>query len=246
MFSWLARTWFRAPINDVHCGMRAFRRSYVASLELQCTGMEFASEMIIKAALRGGRVAEVPVTLHRDGRTLHPPHLRTFRDGWRHLRFYLMYSPRWLFLVPGLVLGMLGLIGYAVAMPGLRIGGVHFDVHTLLLSSLAIICGYQAILFAFQTKIFGETTGLLPSDPKLHRLFQLYNLERGLAAGAASVLAGVALLAAAVVHWWGGGFGPLDYLVTMRWVIPGVTLTVLGFQTVLASFFFSILGLAHR
>jgi glycosyltransferase involved in cell wall biosynthesis len=246
MFSWLARTWFHAPINDVHCGMRGFGREYITALDLRCTGMEFASEMIIKASLRGGRVAEVPITLHQDGRTLHPPHLRTFRDGWRHLRFYLMYSPRWLFLMPGLVLVALGILGYAVAMPALRIGGVQFDVHTLLFASLAIICGYQAILFAFQTKIFGQTSGMLPEDRRLVRLFTVFNLERGLLGGAAAAAAGAVLLAAAVAQWWHAGFGPLDYGVTMRWVIPGMMLTVLGFQTVLASFFFSILGLARR
>ena len=246
MFSWLARAWFGAPINDVHCGMRAFRRDYVNRLDLRCTGMEFASEMIIKASLRGGSVAEVPITLHQDGRTLHPPHLRTFRDGWRHLRFYLMYSPRWLFLIPGAALVVLGALGYALAMPGLRIGGVHFDVHTLLFASLAVICGYQAILFAFQTKIFGQTSGVLPTDPKLERLFDVFDLERGLLGGAVAALVGAALLAVAVGQWWRAGFGPLDYSVTMRWVIPGFMLTVLGFQTVLASFFFSIMGLARR
>ena len=246
MFSKLARTWFHAPINDVHCGMRAFRRDYVDGLDLRCTGMEFASEMIIKASLHGGRVAEVPITLHRDGRTLHPPHLRTFRDGWRHLRFYLMYSPRWLFLIPGLLLIALGGLGYAVAMPALRIGGVQFDVHTLLFASLAVVCGYQAILFAFQTKIFGQTSGVLPQDPKLERLFGVFNLERGLLGGTAAALLGAVLLAVAVVQWWRAEFGSLNYSVTMRWVIPGFMLTVLGFQTVLASFFFSIMGLARR
>ena len=246
MFSWLARTWFRAPINDVHCGMRAFGRRYIDRLGLRCTGMEFASEMIIKASLHGGRIAEVPITLHQDGRTAHPPHLRTFRDGWRHLRFYLMYSPRWLFLMPGVLLVVLGVLGYAVAMPAMRIGGVQFDVHTLLFASLAVICGYQAILFAFQTKIFGQTTGVLPDDPRLERMFTVFNLERGLIGGAAAALVGAALLTVAVAQWWRAGFGPLDYSVTMRWVIPGFMLTVLGFQTVLASFFFSIMGLRHR
>ena len=246
MFSAMARTWFRAPIHDVHCGMRAFTRELYQRLDQQCTGMEFASENIIKASLLGARMTEVPITLRPDGRVSHPPHLKTFRDGWRHLRFYLMYSPRWLFLQPGILLILLGLIGYGVALPGLRISGINFDVHTLLFASLAIICGYQSVLFAVMTKIFAISQGLLPEDRRMTRLFEIVNLERGLIAGAILMLIGLAFLAIAVAEWYGRHFGNLDYERTMRWVIPGVTLTALGFQTVLSSFFFSILGLRRR
>jgi glycosyltransferase involved in cell wall biosynthesis len=246
MFSWLARNWFGTPTHDVHCGMRAFAREMVRGLDLRCSGMEFASEMIIKASLARVRTAEVPITLHVDGRTLHPPHLRTFRDGWRHLRFYLMFSPRWLFLVPGGALILLGLLGYALAMPRTTIGGVTFDVHTLLFASLAIICGYQAMLFAVHTKIFAITAGLLPPDNRMQRLFSVVNLERGLVGSAVVTAAGFILLGVAVWRWAAVDFGPLDYSVTMRWVIPGFTATVLGFQTFLSSYFFSILGLARR
>jgi glycosyltransferase involved in cell wall biosynthesis len=246
MFSAMARTWFRAPIHDVHCGMRAFTKELYQRLDQQCTGMEFASENIIKASLLGARMTEVPITLRPDGRVSHPPHLKTFRDGWRHLRFYLMYSPRWLFLQPGILLIVFGLVGYGVALPGLRIRGINFDVHTLLFASLAIICGYQSVLFAVMTKIFAISQGLLPQDKRMTRLFEIVNLERGLIAGAILMLVGLAFLAIAVVEWYGRHFGNLDYERTMRWVIPGVTLTALGFQTVLSSFFFSILGLRRR
>jgi len=246
MFSAMARRWFNAPIHDVYCGMRGFRREFQLGLDQQCTGMEFATEMIIKSSLSGARIAEVPITLHRDGRTAHAPHLRTFRDGWRTLRFFLLYSPRWLFLLPGLALAALGVLGYALALPGARVGRVHFDVHTLLFASLAIICGYQSVVFAVCTKVFAIAEGLLPIDRRMTRAFELVNLERGLIIGAVTMLAGLALLGWAVNLWRMHGFGPLDYSSTMRWVIPGVTLTTIGFQTVLSSFFLSILGLHRR
>jgi glycosyltransferase involved in cell wall biosynthesis len=246
MFSALARRWFRAPINDVYCGLRGFTRDLYDRLDQRCTGMEFATEMIIKASLRGARIGEVPITLHPDGRRAHAPHLRTFRDGWRTLRFLLMYSPRWLFLIPGVVLVALGLLGYAVAMPGLRIGGLTFDAHTLLFASLAIICGYQSVLFAAFTKTFAITEGLLPPDPRLDRASYALTLEHGLVLGGVSMIGGVALLLGAVDQWRAASFGELDYAQTMRWVIPGVTLTTLGFQTLLSSFFLSILALRRR
>jgi len=246
MFSWIARLWFHVPIHDIHCGMRGFRRELYDELDQRCTGMEFASEMIIKSALRKAKVAEVPITLSPDGRRSHAPHLRTFRDGWRHLRFYLVFSPRWLFLIPGTLLILFGLIGYGIAMPSLRLHGIRFDVHTLLFSSLAIICGYQSLLFAVLTKAFAINEGLLPRDERMTRLFRVVNLERGLLAGAIATAAGLALLAGAVNGWRLQHFGDLDYSRTMRWVIPGVTLTTLGFQTILSSFFLSILGMRRR
>ena len=246
MFSWMARLWFRAPIHDIHCGMRGFRREAWHRLDQRCTGMEFASEMVIKASLHRLRIAEVPIVLHPDGRKAHPPHLRTFRDGWRHLRFFLMFSPRWLFLLPGALLVLLGLAGYGIGMPGLTIGGVGFDVHTLLFASLAIIAGYQAVMFAVFTKVFAIGEGLLPKDERLGRMFEVVTLERGVVAGAVTLVAGLALLGAAVLYWRSLGFGALDYRVTMRWVIPGVTLAALGIQTIFSSFFLSILGMSRR
>lgn len=246
MFSAMARAWFGAPIHDVYCGLRGFTRELYEGLDQRCTGMEFATEMIIKASLRGSRMAEVPITLYPDGRRSHAPHLRTFRDGWRTLRFFLMYSPRWLFLAPGLALILLGLLGYAVAMPGVTAMGVTFDAHTLLFASLAIICGYQSILFAVFTKTFAASEGLMPPDPRIDRLRGLLSLENGLLASSAAMIVGLTLLAGAVNQWRLTGFGHLDYAHTMRWVIPGVTLTALGFQTFLSSFFLSILGMGRR
>ncbi|HET9793743.1 MAG TPA: glycosyltransferase family 2 protein [Thermoanaerobaculia bacterium] len=246
MFSRMVRRWFHAPIHDVHCGMRAFRRDLFQRLELRCTGMEFASEMVIKAALADARMEEVPITLHRDGRTTHPPHLKTFRDGWRHFRFYLMLSPRWLFLQPGIFLILLGIVGYALAMPRARIFGATLDVHTLLFASLALICGYQSILFAIFTKVFAIEEGLLPHDLRLSRLYPVVTLEKGVATGMIAMFGGLALLGVSIFQWRAVSFGNLDYEKTMRWVIPGVTLTALGFQTILSSFFLSILGLRRR
>jgi glycosyltransferase involved in cell wall biosynthesis len=246
MFSAMARRWFRAPIHDVYCGLRGFRKDFYASLDQRCTGMEFATEMIIKSSLRSARIAEVPITLHPDGRTTHAPHLRTFRDGWRTLRFFLMYSPRWLFLVPGVALITLGVIGYLLALPGVTIGRVRLDAHTLLFASLAIICGYQSILFAVFAKIFAIAEGLLPQDRRMTRAFEIVTLERGALAGAAAMIAGIVLLVGAILSWAAVDFGRLDYAETMRWVIPGFTLTALGFQTVLSSFFMSILGMRRR
>lgn len=246
MFTMLARWWFRTPIHDIYCGMRAFSREMWLSLDQRCTGMEFALEMMVKASLFGTRTAEIPITLHPDGRSAHPPHLKTFRDGWRSLRFFLLFSPRWLFLMPGILLIVLGLAGYALAMPQVRIGRVTFDVHTLLFASLAIICGYQSIAFALMTKVFAIMEGLLPEDPRLNRFFKLVNLESGLVVGAVGMLAGLVLLGGAVHQWASVDFGALNYAHTMRWVIPGVMLTALGFQTILFSFFGSLLGMRRR
>jgi len=246
LFSRMARHMFAAPIHDVYCGLRGFTRDLYDRLELQCDGMEFATEMIIKASLHGAHITEIPITLHPDGRKTHAPHLRTVRDGWRTLRFFLVFSPRWLFLVPGFVFALLGLAGYAVALPGLTLGGVTFDAHTLLFSSLAIMMGFQSVLFAICAKSFAISEGLLPKDPRIDRFFKVIYLERGLAIGALAFLAGLILLGVAVLQWRSAHFGRLDYAVTMRWVIPGATLTALGFQTVLSSFFVSILGMKRR
>jgi glycosyltransferase involved in cell wall biosynthesis len=246
LLSWLASRWFDSPVHDVYCGMRGFRRASYERLGQQCTGMEFATEMIIKASLFRFRISEVPITLHTDGREQHARHLKTFRDGWRTLRLFLIYSPRWLFLMPGAILICLGLIGYGFALPGAEIDGVRLDVHTLLFASLAILCGFQSILFAVLTKTFAIGEGLMPADPRMRRFFQLVNLERGLLVACAALLVGIGLLLVALNQWRLVGFGALDYAVTMRWAIPGTLLTAVGFQMVLFSFFASILGLRRR
>jgi len=246
LFSLLARRMFRVPVHDIYCGLRGFRRDLIPRLDLRCDGMEFATEMMIKASLRGARIAEVPITLHRDGRTSHPPHLRTFRDGWRTLRFFLICSPRWLFVYPGVLLLLLGLVGYGVAMPGLTLFGATFDAHTLLFASLALMVGYQAVLFGWLANTLAAREGFLDETKALVRLRETLSLERGLLLGVTTLFVGGALLLAAVSQWQAAGFGRLDYAHTMRWVIPGVTLTALGFQTVLASFFVAVLGWYRR
>jgi len=246
MFTVMARRWFGAPINDVYCGLRGFTKELFQRLNLRCTGMEFATEMIIKSSLYREKIAEVPITLYPDGRTAHPPHLKTYRDGWRTLRFFLLYSPRWLFVIPGAILILLGMLGYAVAMPGLTIQGMTFDAHTLLFASLAILCGYQSVLFAIFSKTFAVSEGLMPEDPRLNRFFKIMYLERGLILSGAGMLIGLGLLLAAVHEWKLAGFGQLDYAKTMRLVVPGATLTALSVQTILSSFFVSILGMRRR
>jgi len=246
MFSFLVRRMFDAPIHDVYCGLRGFTRELYERLDMRCTGMEFATEMIIKSSLSRERIAEVPITLHPDGRKSHAPHLRTFRDGWRTLRFFLMYSPKWLFWFPGLTLIILGMIGYALALPGLTIFGATLDAHTLLFASLAILVGYQAVQFAILAMAFAVNERLLPLSARVERFFRTFTLERGLTLGAVSVIAGVGLLVAAINRWRLTDFGAMDYARTMRLVIPGVTAVAIGVQTLLSSFFCSVLELKRR
>ena len=245
-FSFLARWWFKAPINDIYCGMRAFSKDLYRRLALRCDGMEFATEMIIKAARYEAKIAEVPITLHRDGRKNRAPHLRTFRDGWRTLRFFLMVSPRWMFLEPGRLLVLLGLIGYALALPGATIAGVHFSSHTLVFSTLLLLCGYHAILFAITVKTYAITQRITPRDERIDTLLRVVTTERATAVGALMMLAGAVLFARAFWIWWSVGFGDLDYEHTMRWVVSGCGLMALGFETILAGFFLGILSFFRR
>lgn len=250
MFTWLVRNWFGAPINDVYCGLRGFRKAHYLRLEQRCTGMEFATEMIIKSSLYqkslGVKIAEVPITLHVDGRKAHAPHLRTVRDGWRTLRFFMIYSPRWLYLLPGILLMLLGLGLGGLVYGGIRVGSAVLDAHTLLFASLFVILGYQSILFGGLTKIFAIGERLMPLDQKWSRLFETVTLERGLLVGLLLLSAGTVLLGWSVALWWKTGFGDLDYTSTMRIVIPGVTLVALGVQTIWSSFFMSLLGMRRR
>jgi glycosyltransferase involved in cell wall biosynthesis len=245
-FSWLARLWFRATIHDIYCGMRAFSRTAYRRWDLRCTGMEFATEMIIKASLYRDRVAEVPITLHPDGRKTRRPHLKTMRDGWRTLRFFMVSCPRWLFLVPGVLLILGGALGYYAGLTRLQWGGVTFDAHTLLVASLLIIMGYQSVLFAAFTLIFAIAEGFLPPDRRVTRICRVITMERGLLVGVGGFVAGLALLGTASVRWIRLSFGPLDYSETLRWVIPGMMLAALGFQTILSGAFISILGMRRR
>ncbi len=246
MFSRMARVMFQAPIHDIYCGMRGFTRASYDRLELQCTGMEFATEMIIKASLFKEQIREVPITLWPDGRRSRRPHLRTFRDGWRTLRFFLIFSPRWLFWYPGWILMALGLLGYAIALPGLTLGGVTFGAHTLMVASMALQLGMQSMAFAVLTTTYAISQRFRPPSLKVDRFFKLFTLERGGMAGLGLIGLGGAAVLTAAAFWFRADFGPLDYARTMRYVIPGTTLVLLGASIILNSFLCSMLGLDRR
>jgi glycosyltransferase involved in cell wall biosynthesis len=246
VLSFLGRRFFGIPIRDFHCGLRAFERSAILELGLTTSGMEFASEMIVKAALRGYRVIEVPTQLRQDGRS-RPPHLRTWRDGWRHLRFLLVYSPRYLFLLPGLLITAGASVASAVLLLSPRkIGAISLDIHTLLFVCGALFVGVQFTFFAVFAKAFGMNTGLLPPDQQVERAFKAITLESGLVVGGVLLMAGLWLSVAALLEWRGASFGSLDPSRTMRVAIPAVFCVMLGFQTVLGSFLLSLLGLRRR
>lgn len=243
----LGRLFFRnRNVGDFYCGLRGFRKQAYERMGLRTTGMEFATEMVVKATLLKMRVAEVPTTLSPDGRS-RPPHLRTWRDGWRTLRFFLLYSPRWLFLYPGFGLMLLGTSLGAWLLPVSRtVSGMTFDVHTLLYASVFVLLGFQAIAFAVFTKLFAISEGLLPPDPTLDKAFRYITLEVGLLVGALFILMGLGVSIYAVGFWRSQHFGALDYAQTMRLVIPASLCLTLGVQTVFASFFLSVLGLRRR
>jgi glycosyltransferase involved in cell wall biosynthesis len=242
----IGRLFFHSPSGDFHCGLRALSREAFLRLDLRCAGMEFASEMVVRATLLKMAIAEVPTTLSPDGRT-RPPHLRTWRDGWRHLRFLLLYSPRWLFLYPGILSILLGLAGTLWLLPHSRtVGRVTFDVHTMTFATMLVMVGFQAVTFAFFAKILGITQGLLPDDPRLEAAFRYIKLETGLIAGVLLVFAGFSASVFAVAHWYYTGFGALDPARIERIVVPAVAALTLGFEVILASFFLSLLGLTRR
>ncbi|HET9780563.1 MAG TPA: glycosyltransferase [Candidatus Dormibacteraeota bacterium] len=239
----LSRLFFHTPVGDMHCGLRAFRKEAVDSLRLRATGMEFASEMVIKASLRRMRIAEVPVTLSPDGRS-RPPHLRTWRDGWRHLRFMLLFSPRWLFLYPGLALfGGGAFVGAILETGPKHVGSLNLDIHTLLLAGFACLIGFQLVVFAVFTKVFAMERGFHPPSTSYYAMFDYIKLETGLAIGGLMFVAGLAGIIVAILSWGSAGFGNLDPRLTMREIIPAAVLLTLGVQTVFASFFLSILGM---
>ena len=245
--SFIGRLFFKCPAHDFHAGLRAFTKDALERMELQTTGMEFASEMVIKATLKKFRIAEVPITLHKDGRS-RPPHLKPWRDGWRHLRFMLLYSPRWLFLIPGFFLFVLGAgLAARLALGDFHAGGVAFTVGTLSVASMTVIVGFQLVAFAFFVKVFAIAEGLLPDDPKLTRAFKFFTLEKGILGGAAVLLAGIVLLMRAFWIWHRAHYGPLpDTGENLRRLIPATTLIVLGIQAIFSSFFMSVLGLRTK
>ena len=241
VLSAIGRVFFRSPCRDFHCGLRGFRRDAILALDLQSPGMEFASEMIVKATIRGLAIAEVPTTLSPDGRG-HASHLRSWRDGWRHLRFLLLFSPRWLFFYPGCLLFLGGLAAMVWLLPGpRRIGGVGFDIHTLFYASLAVVVGFQSMLFWVFARIYGAREGIVPSDPWFRSIVGVFTLEAGLICGAAMLLGGIALGCYALGSWGAEDFGALAATQAMRLVIPSGTLILLGFQTASSAFFVSVL-----
>jgi glycosyltransferase involved in cell wall biosynthesis len=242
----IGRLFFRSPSRDFHCGIRAFRKDSYERMDIRSTGMEFASEMVVKASLLRMKVSEVPTTLSPDGRS-HPPHLRTWHDGWRHLRFLLMYSPRWLFLYPGIASIVVGLATCIWLMPGpRRVGGIVFDFHTLAYGFGAFLVGFQLLAFAVFTKVFAITEGLLPEDPRLNRMFEYIKLETGLLAGALCVGLGIVGSLLAVSTWARSSFGPITSDNLLRLVMLSVFALILGPQIIFSSFFLSILGLRRR
>jgi glycosyltransferase involved in cell wall biosynthesis len=246
VLSFIGRLFFRSKIGDFHCGLRGFRRDSAIKLGLQATGMEFATELVVKAALAKQTITEVPTTLSKDGRS-RPPHLRTWRDGWRHLRFLLLFSPTWLFFFPGLVLLAAGLgLGAAVATGPLRIGGVSFDVDTLVACGAMVDIGFQAVLFWLFTQVYAGAEGFLPTEPRVQTLLGKLSLEKGLLAGAAVGLAGLVGLVFSLTYWQGHSFGHLNYEHALRLMVPSVTALVLSCQIILGTFFLSILSIKQN
>ena len=242
----VGRVFFRSPCGDFHCGLRGFDRAAILNLDLQAPGMEFASEMVVKATIHRLKITEVPTTLSPDGRS-RPPHLRSWRDGWRHLRFLLLFSPRWLFLYPGLGLMVFGTAMTAWLLPAPRtVAGITLDIHTLFYTSLAIVVGFHSALFYVFARLYGMREGLAPPDERFLRLTQALTLEAGLLAGLALLVVGVALAVFAVSAWGRTAFGVLPPEYAMRLVIPSGTCILLAFQTAYGAFFLSVLGIRSR
>jgi hypothetical protein len=243
VLSAVGRLFFSSKIGDFHCGLRGFRRDSVMKLGLQATGMEFASELVVKATLNGQRIEEVPTTLAKDGRS-RPPHLRSWRDGWRHLRFLLLFSPRWLFLFPGLFLFVAGLVIGAVVVPRpFSIGSVTFDVDTLVAASAMVVIGFQSVLFALFTNVYASAEGFLPDNHRVKRILSTLSLERGLLTGAGLAVAGIIGVVFSFFYWHGAKFGSLNYDHALRLVVPSVTALMISCQIILGTFFLSILGI---
>ncbi len=244
--TWLVRTMFHAPIKDVYCGMRGFRRDLYFRLDQRCTGMEFATEMIVKSTLFGARISEIPITLYKDGRRAHRPHLRTFRDGWKTLRFFLLQSPRWTFLAPAALLAAVGIVGYVLVFAQLKLGDISIDVHSLLVATLSVLVAFQVAACGVLAKVFAGFEGLLPRDERLERLSHTFTLERCLILSGMLIAGGIGAIAWTTGGWMNSGFGNLDYSQTMRVLIPAVGAIALGVQAASSSFLLSVLRLRRR
>ncbi|MCA3389764.1 MAG: glycosyltransferase family 2 protein [Roseomonas sp.] len=243
VLSTIGRVFFGGPIRDFHCGLRGFSRAAIAALDLRAPGMEFASEMVVKATMRGLRITEVPTTLSPDGRS-RPPHLRSWRDGWRHLRFLLIFCPRWLFFYPGAVLFALGALAMAALLAGpVRLGGITLDVHSLLYASGAVVMGFQAVQFWVFARLYGGVTGLLPEPQRLTRALSRFGLEAALVVAGVLLLLGLGLGLFAVAQWGTQDFGALSGGKVMRLAIASVTAMLLGLQMAFGAFFLALLGM---
>ncbi len=243
VLSFIGKLFYNIKIGDFHCGLRGFSKEAFIKMNLKTTGMEFASEMIVKASLLNLIITEVPTILSKDGRT-RPPHLNTWNDGWRHLRFLLLYSPKWLFFYPGLLLMLLGIITSSILIYNpITIGSITFDVHTLLFTTVSILIGFQFILFYGLTKVYTVENDLLPKSKNYDRQFKFINLEKGLITGVVLILIGLTLSIIASTNWYELSFGDITNSNTLRLVIPAITSMFLGVQVILFSLFFSILGL---
>jgi len=247
VLSFIGRLFFHVPVGDFHCGIRAFRVDRMRALNLRTTGMEFASEMVVKASLGGLRIAEVPTTLQPDGRS-RPPHLRTWRDGWRHLQFLLMYSPRWLFLYPGIAMMLVGLLASLWLLPAERhIGALNFDVDTLVYALFVLLIGVHVTVFAVSAKIFGTREGFLPaSNERRTRIFEQLNPTNGLLVGTILLVIGLAVGIYAVAEWHAAGFGNLTATRMLRFTLPSATCIMLGVEAIFASFFLGLLQIKNR
>jgi glycosyltransferase involved in cell wall biosynthesis len=246
VLSTIGQVFFRPNIGDFHCGMRGFNRDRIRDLDLQTTGMEFASEMVVRASLDRYRIEEVPTTLKKDGRS-RPPHLRSWHDGWRHLRFLLLFAPRWLFVFPGLVAFFLGAVAVGVlAFGGVEIGGIGFDVTTMVYASALCVTGYQALLFFWLTKLYATQEGFLPASARFKAIVARWSAERGLLAGVALFLIGIVIGIVQVVRWGGLDFGQQDATEVVRIAIPSALGIILGFQTIMMSFFSGVLTTPRR
>ena len=243
VLSFIGRLFFKCPVTDFHCGLRGFTKAAYLKMDLRTTGMELASEMVIKATLKGMNITEVPITLHPDGRS-RPPHLRSWRDGWRHLRFMMLFSPRWLFLIPGIALGSIG--GFflsLLAFQPLSLGPIVLDINSMLVAAMMLLVGFQLIYSAVFLRIYGFTQGFLPDQPQLRVWLRRVTLEKGVITGICLGLTGFLLLLLASLKWKSTGFGSLDPVSSARQVVPAVTLLTLGVQVVFGSFFLSSLGI---
>ena len=241
VLSFVGRLFYPSKIGDFHCGLRAFRRDAILALGLKTTGMEFASEMVVKATLAHLKVAEVPTTLSPDGRS-RPPHLRSWRDGWRHLKFLLTFAPKWLFFYPGAALAGMGLLLLAALLPGsVHVGSVTLGVHTLLFAAAGVIIGAQLMSFAVVARLFGVRERLWPTSRRIELARRLFTIDRTCIAGAVLLVAGIALAVAALSGWAGRGFGDMDVEGTMRLAIPSVLLCALGVQALVTGFFTALL-----